>query len=230
MPDTQNSLILAEQDAAHAAPPLFPELAGEGYDLSDRAGEYSGDRLYAQRPETYRLIVRALGSGLGIRAIARTLGVSRNTVRAVRDREAPAIDPLIKETTTSLRRFARLAAERLIEEIDDIPLTALPIGMGIAVEKAQLLEGQATSRIERAAKEPSVEDVRSYLATLPGADAVVVPAIGLCGTLANKGSATGGPGLEAAAPAGSDLPIDSESIVSPATNPDDTVSDTGGQP
>jgi len=226
MSTNQESLILSEQEAAASAPSLFPDLEGASLEGADRSGEYSGERLYKQRPQTYRLIVEALGAGLGIKAIARTLHVSRNTVRAVRDRERPAVDPLLKRTTHNLRRFSDLAAERLIEEIDDIPLSALPIAMGIATEKAQLLEGQATSRVERRAAEPSIDDVRSYLQGLPSAGGEM----GLPGEEDRQrdraASAVDG---ELVGPADTGC-IDCESIVSKHSTADDTVSDTGVQP
>ncbi len=141
-----DSLIKKEQ--ANAQPTLFA-LDGSPHvaDLQ-AAGHFSGEQLFRADREKYDTIVAALGEGMGIRQIARALKVSTNTVRAIRDRECELVDDGKRRTAQALRRFARMGAERLVEEIDEIPVDKLPLAVAIAVDKAQLLDGEATARIE----------------------------------------------------------------------------------
>jgi hypothetical protein len=89
-------------------------------------------------------------------------------------RESNAIATVKERTVSVLRTFGRLAADRLLDEVDQIPIQSLPIALGIAVEKAELLSGGATSRIEHADSGPTHED---YLRMIYGKviEAEVVP-------------------------------------------------------
>lgn len=155
-----NSLI--KQDAAQ--PTLF-EL-GEAAEPFRAAGLYTGELLFRCNRPKYDAIVAALGEGLGVRAIARALGVHTMTVRAVREREGEAVADEKMRTASKLRQFARMGAERLVEEVDDIPIDKLPLAVAIAVDKAQLLHGEATERIETV-KSYSPDDWERLVAALP---------------------------------------------------------------
>jgi hypothetical protein len=95
-------------------------------------------------------------------------------------RESAAVATLKERTVSVLRTFGRLAADRLLDEVDQIPIQSLPIALGIAVEKAELLSGGATSRIEHADSGPTHED---YLRMISGKviEAELVPATGFKG-------------------------------------------------
>ena len=132
------------------------------------------------RPTIYRAIVDGLGQGLGVRQLCRAYRVSHHTVAAVMSRESNAIATVKERTVSVLRTFGRLAADRLLDEVDQIPIQSLPIALGIAVEKAELLSGGATSRIEHAESGPTHED---YLRMISGKviEAEILPATGLQG-------------------------------------------------
>lgn len=115
---------------------------------SEIRGEFTGERLFKSKPEIYRSIVSAYSEGLSIRQCARAFAVSTNTVMAVLARERATIETGERKTVASLKLFGRLAAERLLDEVDKIPLQSLPVAMGIAIDKAQLLGGEATARVE----------------------------------------------------------------------------------
>lgn len=164
---------------APALPPLvnaapgdgfFPDLepqAVEAIEARERAGEFTGERLFRQRPGTYMEVVRMLGgSGLGVKAIARRLGVSVNTVRAVRMREGAAVDTQREKTVAHLADFVELAAGRLADEAGEMPLAQLAVPLGIAVEKMQLLSGGATARVE-IIQVPPVDAFNAMLAAMP---------------------------------------------------------------
>lgn len=133
---------LLERDQAQLSLLDVPE---EQRERLEAKGEFTGERLHAQDPDRYRAIVGALAEGIGLRAIARAYKVSPNTVRAIRVREAGPIDTDKKEISHRLRQFARMASDRLVEEIDDIPIDKLPLATAIVVDKMQLLDGEATT-------------------------------------------------------------------------------------
>ena len=131
----------------------------------ERRGEFTAERLMESRPTIYRALVDGLGQGLGVRQLCRAYRVSHHTVAAVMARESVAVATLKERTVSVLRTFGRLAADRLLDEVDQIPIQSLPIALGIAVEKAELLSGGATSRIEHSDSGPTHED---YLRMISG--------------------------------------------------------------
>jgi hypothetical protein len=168
---------LLDQVAADesAAPSLFlVSSEEEGNQEMERRGEFTAERLMESRPTIYRAIVDGLGQGLGVRQLCRAYRVSHHTVAAVMARESQAVATLKERTVSVLRTFGRLAADRLLDEVDQIPIQSLPIALGIALEKAELLSGGATSRIEHAESGPTHED---YLRIIQGKviEAEVVP-------------------------------------------------------
>jgi len=159
---------LLDQVAAEesAAPSLFlVSTEEEGNQEMERRGEFTAERLMESRPTIYRALVDGLGQGLGVRQLCRAYRVSHHTVAAVMARESVAVATLKERTVSVLRTFGRLAADRLLDEVDQIPIQSLPIALGIAVEKAELLSGGATSRIEHSDSGPTHED---YLRMISG--------------------------------------------------------------
>lgn len=165
-------------DAAQAAPFLFnfEELSAEKL---EGVGEFTGERLLARRPDAYRAIVRMSAEGLSISAQARALGVSRNTVCAVREREGISIEQEKKDLLRDVRRAARLSVERAIELVPGIQSAKdAAIVAAVMVDKMQLLSGEATSRVEKV--EVNQDRLSEMLAALPVLDAEVLPATGPC--------------------------------------------------
>jgi hypothetical protein len=179
--------VAAEQAAA---PSLFlVSTEEEGNKEMERRGEFTAERLMESRPTIYRALVDGLGQGLGVRQLCRAYRVSHHTVAAVMARESSTVATLKERTVATLRTFGRLAADRLLDEVDQIPIQSLPIALGIAVEKAELLAGGATSRIEHLEAGPTHED---YLQLISGKviEAEIIPATGLRGeTDSLKGAA-----------------------------------------
>jgi hypothetical protein len=108
-----------------------------------------------------------LAEGLGLRAIARAYKVSVNTVRGIMVRETGPIDTDKKGISLSLRQFARLAVDRMIEEVDLIPIDKLPIAAAIAVDKFQVLDGEATVITGSSADRIKVDRFNDLIASLP---------------------------------------------------------------
>lgn len=212
---------LIERDARQLSLLDVPE---EQVERLEAKGEFTGERLHARDPDRYRAIVAALAEGIGIRAIARAYRVSVNTVRAIRFRESGPIDTDKKEISTRLRQFARMASDRLVEEIDEIPIDKLPLATAIVIDKVQLLDGEATSITGTAGPTVDAAKFNEWIQNLPEAEAVEVPETGL--RVGEKLQSGAGLGEPAQLPAGSSLePVtqgrtDAESVVDWAGKPE----------
>lgn len=136
---------------------------------SEKRGEFTGERLSERKPEIYRACVRLLGDGTPYLAIAKLLGISVNTIAAVKRKEQNSIESIKKEQAEKYRLAGALAGERAIELLADderakeIPLNQLAIASGIFTEKAELLSGGATSRVDWVQPAPAVDDFNAYL-------------------------------------------------------------------
>jgi hypothetical protein len=140
--------LIQQSEAEHTAQPSLFEL-GEAATAPLKAnGCYTGELLWQTDPAKYKAVAGALGEGMGVRQIARAYHVHTMTVRAIREREFPVIANEKATTAKLLRKFARIGAERLLEEVDDIHIDKLPLALAIATDKAQLLDGEATVRME----------------------------------------------------------------------------------
>ncbi len=201
---------LIEAELVEKGRDFFSELDPAAQDAviaREQRGEFTGERLFLQRRGVYDAIVRLLGEGrLGVKAIGSTLGVSVNTVRAVRDREPGAVDTQRAKTVKHLADFVELAAGRLADEAGEMPLGQLAVPLGIAVEKMQLLTGGATARVE-IVEVPPVDAFNDYIAGLP-----TVTGLGT-GERRQKGAADPGAGGDRAAGG------DERSLVSGASEP-----------
>lgn len=170
-----DSFLIASDSAPSlpglAAPSFFAELEAKG--------EFTGERLFQQRPDTYKAVVVLLGQRLGVIRIGGLLGVSPNTVMAVRDREGATID-LVKEHMANIaNQGATLASEAILIALNQRAKDAHLLGIkdlkelavvyGILVQNGQLLAGQPTARVElSAAQKPSEhDDFNRYISGLP---------------------------------------------------------------
>ena len=168
-------------------------------------GEFTGERLLRDRPAVYAAVVRMAAEGLSISATARALGVSRNTVCAVRDREGITIEQDKRELLRDLRRASRLSVEKVIELLPTVKLAKdAAITAAVMIDKAQLLSGEATSRVERVEVQP--DQVRAFLESLPVVEGEVIDAetIGVAGGTGGQRAAGGEGGRELGAGACSD--------------------------
>jgi transposase-like protein len=189
---TGASLIQAEAARALAAPPLsfFEEVEEAEKRLAD-AGDFTGERLFRDRPGVYAAVVRMCAEGMSISATARALGVSRNTVCAVRDREGFSIEQDKKELLRDLRRAGRLSVEKVIELLPDVKSAKdAAITAAVMIDKQQLLSGEATARVERVDVKP--DQVKAYLDSLPVVDGEVLEVIST-GVPAGMAGQKGGP-------------------------------------
>lgn len=193
---------------------------GQGLELlrieQDRAANRCTAASLEARAELRAAILHCIAEGrLGTRRIADVFGVSREVVRALwrKAAETQELDHYKKEVANGYAHLARLAVERMTEEIDDMPRASLPVLAAIATDKHALLSGGVTARVERVGG-PSVASVKDFIDALP----VVSPGLVVTGDGAQqKGGAAGGLGIGGGA-SGADLAgvLASGDSVSPA--------------
>lgn len=140
------------------------------------AGEFTGERLWDQRPDTYQAIVSLLAEKKGVIWIGRVLKVSPNTVRAVQLREGISIDIEKERLANVAHQGAALAFEAVVENLSDATIRRktsvkdLALTGAVLVDKGQLLRGEATSRLElHEVRTPDHDDFNAYVAGLKSA-------------------------------------------------------------
>ena len=132
---------------------------------NEKSGLFTAERLSKDKARL-AVVVRALAEGMSIRAIAASQGCSVNTILAIKRRSGPDIETLKQELGRDALDVGRLALERMRDEMQDMPKASLPIIVGIMVDKAQLLTGAPTMRIQHD-HSVGVADVADYIASLP---------------------------------------------------------------
>ena len=113
---------------------------------NDQTQNHTGERL----PEELRnKIKQMLADGASQRNIQAETGVSAHTVVGIR-KSMPALDEKgwKKEVVEKLRNVVSRGASRLSDEIDDIPITAMPVSLGILIDKINVLNDQPTAVVE----------------------------------------------------------------------------------
>ena len=148
MPSPNGSLILKGQAEIEVAP-FFPDFDLPEIDKEKPKFHCTGDRLFRDRPDIYKAVVRLLADpGVTIRTICQECHVTDDVVRSVKARENIPIALQKKNILSSITHGLRLCSERVIE----VATTASPrdalIGVGILAEKMELLSGGVTARIE----------------------------------------------------------------------------------
>ena len=165
---------LSRSDDASAAPFLFLEkdISAENVGAPHFTGVSTGERLIRDRPDVYQAIVYLLGQGTGIREIKRITGVHHRTIEAVMVREGQTIDTARKELGARALRVAAMGVERLEEIIADgnIKPGELSMAVGILTDKAQLLTGGVTSRVEKVEQSQVAAGLERMLDDLPVID------------------------------------------------------------
>ena len=132
-------------------------------------GVFTAELLERQEPERYAQAVALLADGsMSQREIARSLSMSRNSVAAVYRRALAlgAVEPARKQLAAGFLGIAALTQDRLREAVmndsEKISAKDLAIVAGVVVDKAQLLAGEPTARVEHV-DGPAVTDFGDYI-------------------------------------------------------------------
>jgi hypothetical protein len=112
---------------------------------------YTGERLLRERPLVYNRVVRLLAEPrehVSIREICRQCHVTDDTVKAVERRETISIAARKQALMVQAARIAKLAYDRVEDQIDTAPLPQAVVTAGVFTDKFQLLSGDATACLE----------------------------------------------------------------------------------
>lgn len=97
-------------------------------------------------PVTRRAMLLDLRAGMGVIACSKKHGVSEHTAIELRriDSEEQGVDLAHwkRSTAATLSQFVARGGNRLMEEVDKIPLATLPVAVAIAVDKILALHDQ----------------------------------------------------------------------------------------
>ena len=105
-------------------------------------GNYTGERLKVLRPETYRRVVRLLAEPrqyVSYREICRQCHVTDDTVKAIEQREAIPIATRKQALMEQAARIAKLATDRVEDQIDTATLPQAVVTMGVMTDKVLAL-------------------------------------------------------------------------------------------
>ena len=133
--------------------------------LEITAPSFSG-KIIERDKQLVEAILSAFAGGISQRRIAQAFKVSRNTVAALVDRATAAgkIEPIKKRLSGKLGRAIEAGIEQWIDAVEEgsISPSQIPVAVGIFSDKKALLDGEATSRIERV-EGPSMDSVMEKL-------------------------------------------------------------------
>ena len=133
---------------------MLAALGQEGDELlsieSDRKASRCTARCLDARADLRAAVLGAVAEGQGSRRVAAAFGVSREVVRALRRQALGSgeLDQHKQSLGLDALALAREAIDRCRDEIEEMPRASLPILAGVMVDKALLLTGGATVRIE----------------------------------------------------------------------------------
>lgn len=122
-----------------------------------RVTDYTGADVFRTWPDGYKRAVELLGQGVTVAEIARTLGLARNTVAGIRDREfnSATLEQQRTKTAADLRGVAALALDKAREVLTDPKSKFRPRDLGalsqaatISIQTAETLSGGAAVRVE----------------------------------------------------------------------------------
>ena len=142
--------------------------------LPQQVGAYTAAEFTRLQPKLAGVVARLLEERVGLLRIADLCGVSVHTVIALRDRIAI---PEQQATTASRAAAAgALAIDGIIDDLADpasrasISAKDKAIIAGVMVDKAQLLSGGPTHRIEIVQPEPAADDFARFMRAIPVAE------------------------------------------------------------
>lgn len=126
-------------------------------------GDYTAERLFLQAPRLYQACVRMLGGEMPVETIAWLLGVSDNTVRAVRERESGTIADFRAKIGKRRRRILDLSLDVIERRLPEASAKDAAIVHGIMDEKERLDSGSPTAIVGTITARPADEEYRALL-------------------------------------------------------------------
>jgi hypothetical protein len=112
------------------------------------SSQHKATKVPKERKDKAEALLR---KGVPILEIAKEAQMSPNNVMAVK-RQMPEVTGLQDEfkaaTVRNLKAFVQRASQKLVDELDQLHVSQIPIAMGISIDKIQTLQDQPQSVIE----------------------------------------------------------------------------------
>lgn len=112
------------------------------------SSNHSAKRVSKERRDKVEELLRA---GMPILEVAKEVRMSPNNVTAIKKSmpESTGLQDEFKATTVrNLKAFVQRASQKLVDELDNLHVSQVPIAMGIAIDKIQTLQDQPQAVVE----------------------------------------------------------------------------------
>lgn len=130
------------------APFLFSPETMERLTEAEKQGEYTLERLQKLRPEVIQEIIKLRGEFVGMLRIAKMVGVHHKTVAGVDAAFPEDIEKARARRVSRLRTTADVLVEQIFDNPGCVPGHAKALAASQLYDKAELLDGRATVRVE----------------------------------------------------------------------------------
>jgi hypothetical protein len=164
------SLLKEGEDIATLPGSLSPEQLIDAQLTKLGVGvTFAANWFEKKKPHTYRAICSCLAHSYPIRQIAHIFKVSPDTVCAIAERECNNLPPAKETILSKTKVAARLAVERVTDEIQAMSGKDAAIAYGILTDKMLLLSGEANVVIAKQREAPTHQDFNAMIEALPTA-------------------------------------------------------------
>jgi hypothetical protein len=128
--------------------PMFPEIEEAlGSELLDTGGDHTPRhtaKIVEKNHARVQSILAARSMGLGMRQVCKLYEVSPHTVAALEQKHRAKLATMKEIMARKFAAFAELGIDRAINEVDKMDIDKLMVSLGIAVDKMQVLTGEAS--------------------------------------------------------------------------------------
>jgi hypothetical protein len=108
-------------------------------------------------------------AGMSIRQICKAMGTCHNSVVSIIRNRPELLERAREVTAANWRTIAAISTSQLLERLPDLKDAQLAIVSGISTDKALLLSGEPTQRVEVSIA-PAADQWASYVASLRGSN------------------------------------------------------------
>ena len=112
------------------------------------SSNHNASRISDERKQQVETMLR---EGASIREVAASMEMSPNNVTAIKKAmpESTGLKDEFKAVTVrNLKAFVQRASQKLVDELDSLHVSQVPIAMGIAIDKIQTLQDQPQAVVE----------------------------------------------------------------------------------